>query len=135
MGRPKWFKQRSAKLVPISEVRVEYTMEVFMLSLKSLKWKIGFASALGLAVLLNGVKASPSFDQAVLTASSNATQNSSQDSDLYGRFNPNSGSSNNTESSLFGSSDNSQFNRSNSNRGNSFSQSPSSRPNTRSRRS
>lgn len=104
-----------------------------MFNLKSLKWEIGLASALGLALLLNGVKASPSFDQAVLTASSNATQNSSPDSDLYSQFSDSPQNPNGNSPYLPG--DNSQFDNGNSNFGNSFSQAPSSRPHTRTRRS
>lgn len=87
-----------------------------MKNLKSLKWELGLVGALGLVILFNGIKTSPSFDQAVLTASS---QSQPSVSDQFSSDAPRS---------------NSQFNNS-SNSGSSFSQSPRTVPHTRSRRS
>lgn len=99
-----------------------------MKNLKSLKWELGLAGMLGVVILLNGIKASPSFDQAVFTASSQTQSNTDS-------FNSNEGSLNSSNFS------NSQFNDSNSNSANSFNQAPSTpsqgavSPHTRSRRS
>lgn len=102
-----------------------------MKSLKSIKWELGLIGALGIVILLNGIKASPFFQQAVLTASSQtqASENS---------FNSNEGNSN--SSNFYPPESNSQFNHSNFNSGKSFNQVPSSPsqgtvPHTRSRRS
>lgn len=102
-----------------------------MKSFKSIKWELGLVGALGIVILFNGIKASPSFDQAVLTASSQtqASENSQNSSDSS-NYSPNPS----------GTIPNSQFNDSNSNSGNFFNQAPSSQsqgivPHTRSRRS
>lgn len=68
-----------------------------MKRINELKWQIGLAGALGIVILFSGVKASPAFDQAVLTASSNTNLTTSWDNsqvpDSNSQFPPYSGSS------------------------------------------
>lgn len=101
-----------------------------MKNLKSLKWELGLVATLALVIAFNGIKASPEFDQAVLTASKDQSS-----------INQGTSNSNEKPSSPSNSykSPNSQFNNSNSYYGNSSNQSqrqsPSRVPHTRSGRS
>lgn len=102
-----------------------------MKSLKSLKWELGLVGTLALVIAFNGIKASPSFDQAVLTASSQNQAQTSKQSNSKDQFSTKQGTSNSSvrpSSPSNSNSSNSQFNQSQS-------QSPSKVPHTRSGRS
>lgn len=114
-----------------------------MKNLKSLKWELGLVATLALVIAFNGIKASPEFDQAVLTASSQNQSQTSKQSNAKDQSSINQGTSNSNEKPSSPSnsykSPNSQFNNSNSYYGNSSNQSqrqsPSRVPHTRSGRS